>query len=335
MQKELVRATGQLVPTEAGDSALKAPVKKTREQTRPSGPPAGVAARLDAACRAVTASVEGLKTVSQSAFAQDSKMRASARSLGAVVTEFVKLHTQLEPSLLARRPATATHSSQASCNRTSQPSVSGSGQGTASQQRVHTSPAPSISHSQMHVSGFFGAASLQSKGSGVSCTEGPSTNGSLIVGGGAESVGPSEAGQPSVAETQNLTTNDQDATQTSKVAEAKHSPAGVVASGEMGACATDVVADAGGEDSPQLPTESEVTHHEPAQTQATSGGAMAHSPRTQTVGDCSSRSATSISSSVFSDGDDADFSEAPNSSEFGASHGQPPIPQSTSSPLGA
>lgn len=335
MQKELFRATGQHGAKESGDTVLKAPVNgntvKPRPHTRPTGPPTSVAARLDVACRAVTASVEGLKTVSRNVFAHDAKMRVCARSLGAVVTEFVKLHTQLEPSLSARRPTLTTQSSQGSFSRQPQASVSRSGQVKADHQGVR--PTPSASHSQMPVSGFFGSASLQSKGSGVSCTEVSGTSGSKVAGGGAESMGHSEAGQDPAAETQSPTTIDHDTSL--KDLEAKLQPAELSSLGKAGNSSTDGVETAEGRDSLQLPTDSASTHQEPPQTHSTSGGGTCatttHSVQAHAVRDCPSRcSTTSISSSVFSEAADAESSQAPINNEYSGSHGWPSFSQPAS-----
>jgi hypothetical protein len=180
MQQELTRIIGKSSGSEAEDAST-VPVKvkspKPKQQARPrSAPAVGVSRRLDAAYQAVTASVEGLKTVSTEKFAQDQGMRACARSLGAVLTQFVKLHKQLEPSLTASRPTAHTIiSGQASCTHQSlqSPRLVGS----SAQRRARVSADSAVSHPQMPVAGFFGSASLQSKGSferkgsGLSCTE--------------------------------------------------------------------------------------------------------------------------------------------------------------------
>lgn len=343
MQKELTRITGQPDVSAAENSSLKAPVKvkspKPKPQRRPTGPPTGLADRLDAACLAVTASVEGLKTVAQDTFAHDTQMRACARSLGAVLTAFVKLHTQLEPSLTNPRSAPTIQSSQGSCNRERKQSTSGLG--NARQHGVPISPAPSVSQPQMPVSGFFGSASLQSKGSGVSCTEVPSTNWSQVTNSivhSQDGKAPATTTEINMVGEQDGATMDFDASADEQPAQAVHSCSGKAEnSSSQGPahCDEHVVEDRVPESFP-LPTESEAIHEEPRATQSDSGAcAPTNSAQPPSLGNCASRQyTTSISSSVFSDRVDPESSQVPKNSEASCSQ-RPSISQSGNPPLGA
>lgn len=332
VQKELTRITGQPAVIGAQNACSKAPVKVKAQKPRPQkqpAPPVGVASRLNAACLAVTASVDGLKTVSQDTFACSAPMRMSARSLGNIITAFVKLHTQLEPSLKISRSAPTIRANQGPLS-THQPVPHTSGLGNAAQHAQQQSPASSVPNLQSLVSGgFFGSAS-QSKGSGVSNTEVQPSSTNRSEEQVSHSVCHSQAGQTDMAE--DTAAGEQDAATMLHSTTADEQPMAAMS------CDEQLEQDGGGRQSMQA-VQSEATEAEPLKKGSQSGaGASAPADAVQPpgFGECPSRHCTtSISSSVFSDRVDAESSaQVPKNSE--ATYSQTPsLSQSANPPAGA